>query len=83
LRHLVVASPDHRDFAEQLQSTIFKFRNKLRESIETAWIDRHVILDGVTESGGMGLGGGEGLEKARDAVKGVVAGWKGVGALVG
>ena len=31
----------------------------------------------------MGLDGGEGLEKAKDAVKGVVVEWRGIGALVG
>ena len=66
-----------------MQSQIVAFRLKLQKSIDEAWIDREMIIDGVTESGGMGLDGGAGLEKARDAVKSVVAEWKGVGALVG
>jgi len=42
-----------------------------------------MIIEGVVESGGMGLEGGERLDKARDAAKGVVAEWKGVGVLLG
>jgi elongator complex protein 1 len=83
MRQLITASSAHRDLAKDLQGTIVAFRNKLARAIDEAWVDRQVILDGVTESGGMGLDGGAGLEKARESVKGVVAEWKGLAALVG
>ena len=83
MRQLITASSAHRDLAKDLQGTIVAFRKKLSDAIDEAWVDRQAILDGVTESGGMGLDGGAGLEKAQEAAKGSVAQWKGLGALVG
>lgn len=82
LRQLVTASPDHRELAASLQKIVIDFRQKLRISLDEAWESRYEILDQVTESGGMGLDGGAGLQKAQDLVKGVVQEWKGVGGLV-
>ena len=83
LRHLVHASNTHRDLASDLQSTIIALRSKLANALEEAWRDREEILDGVEESGGMGLDGGTGLEKARESVIPMVVEWKGLGVLGG
>lgn len=79
LRHLVLASADHRHLATKLQAKIIDFRKKLDEAIEDSWRDREAVLSGVVESGGMGLGGS--VEKAREVVKPVVSDWRGLGAL--
>lgn len=76
-----MGNEDLRDLAKALQKAVKEFRLKLQKSIDEAWEDRETILQGVTESGGMGLDGGAGLEKAREAVKGIVAEWKGLGVL--
>jgi len=55
-------------------------RSDLSTSIIEAWRDREVILSGVIESGGMGLGGdpSKSLELARPAINE----WKGLGVLL-
>lgn len=53
----------------------------MKSAIEEAWRDRQEILEGVVESGGMGLNGGEDVEKAKGMVRPVVDVWKGVGVL--
>ena len=57
LRHLVLASADHRQLASDLQATVTNLRSSLSDSIDEAWRDRALILEGVVGSGGMGLGG--------------------------
>jgi elongator complex protein 1 len=78
---LVVATPDHKELAKSLQSTILKFRQKLAESLDNAWRDRGAILQETEDSGGMGLGGD--VKKARDEVRPEMKVWKGLGVLVG
>ncbi|WVQ81518.1 hypothetical protein IAT38_003642 [Cryptococcus sp. DSM 104549] len=82
LRHLLLASPDHRALASDLQSTILAFRAKLASSLAAAWADREGVLREVAESGGSGLEGGA-LEKSLGEVKPEVGGWKGLGVLLG
>lgn len=77
----MLGNEDHRELAKSLQTSIQDLRRKLQKSIDDAWVDRETILEGVVESGGMGLDGGAGLDKAREAVKGTVAEWKGLGVL--
>lgn len=78
---MVVATPNHKDLAKALQSTILKFRQKLAESLDNAWRDREAILQETKDSGGMGLGGD--VKKAREEVRPEVKVWKGLGVLVG
>lgn len=79
LRHLLLASPDHRELGKSLQATVINLHRNIRLAIDDAWRDRKVVWAGVMESGGSGLGGN--VDKAREAVKPVVAEWKGLGVL--
>ena len=81
LRHLILASTDHRQLASDLQATVTNLRSSLSVSIEEAWRDRDLILEGVVESGGMGLGGDP--SKSLEAVRPIMTDWKGLGVLVG
>jgi elongator complex protein 1 len=78
---LVVATPDHKELAKSLQSTILDFRQKLASALDDAWRDREAILQETEDSGGMGLGGD--VKKAKEEVRPEVKGWKGLGVLVG
>jgi elongator complex protein 1 len=80
LRHLITASSDHRQLAFDLQQTVSRLRSDLAESIEEAWRDRDVILAGVTESGGMGLGGDP--SKSFELTRPAISDWKGLGVLL-
>jgi elongator complex protein 1 len=79
LRHLIIASPSHRDLALSLQGTIITLRDKLSESIREAWRERDIILNEASESGGMALNGD--VQKAREIERPVVVSWKGLGVL--
>jgi len=79
LYHLILASPEHKELAKTLQSTAVAFRDKLKRAIEEGWRDCDVILSGVAESGGMGLGGSG--KKAREVMKPVLGEWRGLGVL--
>jgi hypothetical protein len=81
LRHLLLASPEHRELGRELQEKVKALRMKLSKGLEDAWSDRTEVLDGVTESGGMGLEGGAGLQKAQEAVPATVSAWSGLGVL--
>jgi elongator complex protein 1 len=80
LRHLFTASSEHRELAIELQKLVNSMRSDLSTSIVEAWRDRDVILSGVIESGGMGLGGdpSKSLELTRPAINE----WKGLGVLL-
>lgn len=82
MRHLLLASADHRGLAKDLQARITAFRSKLAESVVEAWRGRDAILDEAAESGGMGLGG-EVTQAVRDLQPPSVGGWKGLGVLLG
>nr|XP_018259126.1 elongator complex protein 1 [Kwoniella dejecticola CBS 10117]OBR81284.1 elongator complex protein 1 [Kwoniella dejecticola CBS 10117] len=81
LRHLILATSDHVELANSLQSTIKTFRAKLETSIEVAWDGREDILRESVESGGTGLE--EGLDKSLALIKPQVGVWKGIGILAG
>lgn len=80
LPHLILASPEHRILASDFQATVTNLRSTLSVSITEAWRDRDLILEGVVESGGMGLGGDP--AKSLEAVMPVITEWKGLGVLV-
>lgn len=82
MRHLLVASEDHRALAKDLQAQIMAFRAKLASSINEAWRGRDAILNEAAESGGMGLGG-EVTLATRELQPPAVAPWKGLGILLG
>ncbi|RSH95270.1 hypothetical protein EHS25_000356 [Saitozyma podzolica] len=75
------STPDHKELAKSLQSTILDFRQKLASALDDAWRDREAILQETEDSGGMGLGGD--VKKAKEEVRPEVKGWKGLGVLVG
>lgn len=78
-RQLILASPEHRQLASDLQATVTNLRLALSVSIEEAWRDRDLILEGVVASGGMGLGGDP--SKSLEAVMPIMTEWKGLGVL--
>lgn len=79
LRQLILASPEHRQLASDLQATVTNLRSSLSVSIQEAWRDRDLMLEGVVASGGMGLGGDP--SKSLEAVMPIMTEWKGLGVL--
>ena len=80
LRHLLLASAEHRELAAQLQQTIQGLRMDLSAGLDEAWRDRSQILEEVVESGGTGLGGD--VAAAKEATRPVIKEWKGLGFLL-
>jgi elongator complex protein 1 len=84
IRHLLLATADHRDSARALQSAVKTLRSKLDGALLDAWKDRKDILDEAAESGGLVFGGdARRFEEVRSAVRPEMKVWKGVGVLAG
>lgn len=82
LRHLLLATPEHRNAARTLQSQIIGFRGKLSAALIDAWKDRKEILEEAAESGGLIFGGDERkFEEVKASTRPEVKGWKGLGLL--
>ncbi|ORX39112.1 IKI3 family-domain-containing protein [Kockovaella imperatae] len=81
LRHLILASPELRELAADLQNRILSFRSGLADSIDIAWLDRKDVLKEAQESGGMGYDEGRKMTEAWSLVKPVIGKWAGVGTL--
>jgi len=66
--------------AIELQKLVNSMRSDLSSSIVEAWRDRDVILSGVIESGGMGLGGDP--SKSLELTRPAISEWKSLGVLL-